>query len=98
LQSTKIIALSVATLLLAALPAASQTTSGSIAGAVHDQQDAAVANATVVVTDQDKKTASTATTDANGRFAFPQLQPGVYSVNIKSPGFKSFERLSQCER
>ncbi len=94
MQSTKIIALSVATLLLAAWPAASQTTSGSIAGAVHDQQDAAVANATVIVTDQDKKTASTATTDANGRFAFPQLQPGVYSVNIKSPGFKSFERLN----
>src|SRR4051812_6721814 len=94
MQSTRIIALCTAALCLATFPVAAQTTSGSIAGTIYDQQDAAVPNASVTVTEQDKKAVSTATTDSGGRFAFPQLQPGVYSVVVKSPGFKTFERTN----
>lgn len=69
-----------------------QTTSGSIAGTVHDPQGAAVPNATVTVTEQDKKLSFTTATDSEGRFAFPQLQPGRYTIAVESPNFKKSER------
>ncbi len=94
MQSKRVIACCVAALSLAFLPLNAQTTSGSIAGTVYDQQEAAVANASVTATDQAKNTAYTAITDSSGRFAFAQLQPGVYKVIVKAPGFKTFERTN----
>src|SRR5690349_20961282 len=55
-----------------------QTTSGSIAGTVTDPQQAAIAGATVTVTDETKGFSQKATTDAEGRFVFPQLPPATY--------------------
>jgi hypothetical protein len=75
-----------------AVPVRSQTSSGSIAGSVRDAQDAATANATVTIAEQQRKTTYTAKTDAEGRFVFPQLLPGIYSISVEAPGFKKVER------
>ena len=83
------------TLLLCALSTAAgfaQTTSGSIAGSVADPNGAAVANATVTVTDEARAFSQTATTDAEGRFVFPTLSPSTYKLTIESKGFKKTER------
>ncbi len=83
------------TALLAAalsLPLAAQSTSGSIAGEVRDAQDAAVANAAVTVVDLDKGFTQTTRTSTEGRFVFPQLLPGRYTVTVESPGFRKAER------
>src|SRR5258708_6715381 len=74
------------------LPLYSQTSSGSIAGAVRDTQQAAITNANVVVVEQDKKTTVTSKTDMEGRFIFTNLLPGRYAITVDSQGFKKVER------
>jgi hypothetical protein len=76
------------------VPTFSQTTSGRILGSVNDQSDAAVAGATVVITDVQRGTARTVATDAAGDYAAPELQPGVYKVRAEAKGFKTVERVN----
>jgi hypothetical protein len=67
-------------LLLAARAAWSQeTTTGSIAGRVVDEQNLAVPGATV-------------TTDSDGRFFAPFLTPGRYEVKVEIAGFRTIDR------
>ena len=69
-----------------------QTTSGSIAGSVNDPAQAAVTNATVIISDNTRGFSQTATTDKEGRFVFPSLSPGTYKLTIEAKGFKKSER------
>ncbi len=71
-----------------------QTTSGSIAGNVVDAQQAAVANATVTITDEARGFTQTVNADSNGRFVFPALSPSTYKLAIEAKGFKKSERTS----
>ena len=73
-------------------PGNAQTTSGSISGGVLDQQQAAVPGATVTVRDPEKGVTQNTTTDREGRFVFPQLSPGTYTLSIEAKGFKKTER------
>ena len=73
-------------LILAALTSSAQTSSGSIAGTVVDSQQAAVVNATVTLIDPDRKTSTVAKTDSEGRFVFPQVQPGKYTLTVENAG------------
>ncbi|MCU1235033.1 MAG: TonB-dependent receptor, plug, partial [Candidatus Solibacter sp.] len=79
-------------LLVIAFSGYAQTSSGSIAGTVVDRQQAAVANASATLTEQDKGTAYNTKTDSEGRFVFPQVLPGKYSLVVENPGFKKAER------
>lgn len=72
--------------------ALSQTTSGSIAGNLTDPNQAAIAGATVTVTDDAKSFSQSATTDKEGRFVFPTLPPGTYRLTVEAKGFKKAER------
>ncbi|WP_080507484.1 carboxypeptidase regulatory-like domain-containing protein [Bryobacter aggregatus] len=69
-----------------------QTASGSISGTVTDAQSASLVNAKVTITDQDKRSVIEATTDASGRFSFPQLAPGNYTLHVQAPGFRRIEQ------
>src|SRR6266404_3447045 len=73
------------------VPAFSQTTTGRIVGTVHDQSDAAVAGATVTVTDIQRATRRTVTTDESGAYVFVSLTPSVYVVRAEANGFKTVE-------
>lgn len=77
---------------LCAGAALAQTTSGSITGTVVDPQQSAVANATVTVTEEGKTYSLTATTDGEGRFVFPIVPPGTYTMIVEAAGFKKQER------
>src|ERR1700688_3764547 len=91
--SNGIRALALAGMLLAlGLPLFSQTTTGRILGTVSDQSGAGVAGATVVVTDVQRDTKRTVTSDASGDYAAPELQPGTYKVRAEAKGFKTVER------
>ncbi len=72
----------------------SQTTMGRILGSVSDQSGAAVAGAAVIITDVQRGTTRTATTDTSGNYAAPELQPGVYKVRAQAKGFKVVERVN----
>ncbi len=74
--------------LLPPTPAHAQgETTSAIVGQVMDASYAAVPGATVTVTNQETGLKRTAQTDDSGRFNFPQLKPGGYSVKVEAPGF-----------
>jgi len=72
--------------------AEAQSTTGRILGAVTDQSGAAVAGATVTVTDTQRGATRTLTTDETGTFVAAELQPGAYKIRAGAKGFKSAER------
>src|SRR5215467_12349176 len=71
---------------------AAQTSTTSLQGTVTDPSGAAVANATVELTNADSKTQRDATTDAQGEYHFLFLPPGTYSLSISAIGFSRFEQ------
>ncbi len=81
-------------LLLAAFSssAAAQQPS-SISGTVTDQTGAVIAGATITLTNS-AGLKLTATSDAQGNFKFPDLQPGTYDVSATASGFKQFHSVN----
>jgi hypothetical protein len=70
-------------------PAFSQgETTSAIVGQVSDASSAAVSGATVTITNRETGLKRSATTDDSGRFNFPQLKPGAYSVKVEAAGFE----------
>lgn len=63
-------------------------TTSAIVGQVTDPSAAVVPNATVTISNLGTGLTRSARTDAGGRFNFPQLLPGAYSVRVEAPGFE----------
>ena len=82
------------TLLLCSVPALTQSTAGRILGTVTDKSGAAVAGAKVVITDIQRGTSRTLTSDESGAYSAPDLQPGTYKIHVEAKGFKATERPS----
>ncbi len=80
------------TLLVFSVCATAQTTTGRVLGTVTDQSGAAVAGASVMVTDVQRGTSRTLTTDDSGGYSAPELQPGTYKIRVEAKGFKTTER------
>jgi hypothetical protein len=62
-------------------------TTSAIIGEVRDTTNAVVADATVTITNHETGLKRVAKTDDAGRFNFPQLKPGTYSVTVEARGF-----------
>ncbi len=62
-------------------------TTSAIVGSVTDQTGAAIAGAQITITDEATGFRRSVTTDDSGRFSFPQLRPGVYSVKAEADHF-----------
>jgi carboxypeptidase family protein/TonB-dependent receptor-like protein len=78
----------VLTLLIApSLIAQSQITTGTIEGRVVDANGAVVPGAAIEIKNLDTNLARSLTTDGDGNFVAPQLQPGKYSVTVAKQGF-----------
>ena len=69
---------------------AAQTPAGSLSGNVVDMNGAAVAGASVTVTDNATNKTRTVQTNTQGTFAVAQLEFGTYTVNITAAGFKNY--------
>jgi len=66
-----------------------QEIAGSIVGTVKDSAGAAVAGATVTVTDQAKQNVvRTVTTNDDGTFSVPNIPVSTYTVTVEAPNFK----------
>src|SRR6266849_4293491 len=63
-------------------------TTSAIIGQVSDASGAAVPGATVTATNRETGLRRSASTDDSGRFNFPQLNPGAYSVKVEAEGFE----------
>jgi Carboxypeptidase regulatory-like domain len=79
-------------MLLASLPLPSQTNMGRISGTVRDESGAAIAGATVTVTDVAKNVSRPLTTDQAGAYNAPSLIPGTKTVRAEFKGFKTVDR------
>ncbi len=64
-------------------------TTSAIVGQVNDLTNTGVADATVTITNTETGLKRSATTDDAGRFNFPQLKPGTYTVKVEAKGFES---------
>jgi hypothetical protein len=63
-------------------------TTSAIVGEVRDATDAVVPGANVTITNHETGAKRGAKTNGAGRFDFPQLKPGSYSVSIAAVGFE----------
>ncbi len=63
-------------------------TTSAIVGQVTDATNAVVPGATVTITNRETGLQRSAKTDDKGRFSFPQLKPGTYSVKVEAEGFE----------
>src|SRR5579871_1154666 len=82
-----------AALLTAPLWGQGETTS-AIGGSVTDVTGAAIVAARVTLTSTDNGMKRTVRVDDNGRFNFPQLKPGPYSVKVEADQFEAQENRS----
>src|ERR1700687_4902761 len=62
-------------------------TTSAIVGQVTDATNAAVPGAVVTITNRETGLQRSAKTNDEGRFNFPQLNPGTYSVKAEAGGF-----------
>ena len=58
-----------------------------------DPAGGAVPKAKVTVTSTSQGTARSAASDSNGRYSFPSLPVGEYSIKVEMPGFRSQRRI-----
>ena len=77
-----------AILFCVALPLAAQN--ASVTGTVKDQQDAAIPNVTVTLTNAESGVSQTTKSDAAGVYEFPFVRPGKYTLKAEQTGFKTF--------
>lgn len=74
------------------ISAQAQGLTGQISGSVTDSSGAIVANATLQLTNQQTGQMRSTTTSAEGRFVFPELLPGTFTLTIEATGFKKLEQ------
>jgi len=79
-------------LFLGCLSLSSQTINGRLLGTIADQTGAALKGATVTVTDVQRGTNRTVTTDDDGNYLVPNLPPSTYKIRAEARGFKTSER------
>src|SRR5271157_2640412 len=63
-------------------------TTSAILGQVTDSSNAVVPAATVTVINRETGLKRSARTDDAGRFNFPQLKPGSYTLKVEAQGFE----------
>jgi hypothetical protein len=85
----RLVLLVVAVAVLSAQALGQGETTSAIVGEVKDVTNAVVTRATVTITNHETGLKRSARTDDAGRFNFPQLKPGTYSVKAEALGFES---------
>ena len=69
-----------------------QSTNATISGTVTDPSGAVIPNAQVKLRSVATEWTSTITTGADGLFRFPNLQQGVYELQVSVKGFRDFDQ------
>lgn len=65
-----------------------QAITGSIVGSVTDPSGAAIAGAKIIIMETSTGIARTVTTNSEGGYVMPYLQPGAYRLEVEKTGFK----------
>ena len=83
---------SVVALILAAISATAQTPSASLVGRVTDATGAVIPGVSIKVTNLDTNIAQQGSSNEVGDFTIPYLNPGRYSLEARSEGFRTYKR------
>ena len=81
--------LAVLALLALTCSAFAQVTNGQLTGTVSDPSGAAIANATVTVTNSAKAFNTSTTSNASGNYTVREIPVGTYKVTVEAAGFKT---------
>jgi len=81
-----------ALVILSASALHAQVVGGTISGTVTDPTGAVIANATVVVHNEDTGTQRTLTTNNSGSYSAPSIPVGSYKVTVTAPSFAPYSR------
>src|SRR5881398_2956759 len=79
-------------LLVAFIGASAQEFRGSIIGQITDPNGAAVPGATVTIKNIETNAETTSTTNDEGAYNFPLIQPGKYTLTATAQGFSTATR------
>lgn len=79
-----------AALLVAAGFIYAQSFTATVRGTVVDQSSAVVPGTKITVADTNRGTTASVVADEAGRYSFPSLQPGTYTLAAEAPGFKRY--------
>ena len=71
-----------------------QGLTGQISGSVVDSSGAVVSNATLQLMNTQTGQVRTTTTSSEGRFVFPEILPGTFTLTIEASGFKKLEQAN----
>lgn len=74
------------------LPAAAQTTYGTILGRVTDASDAGIPGASVTLINTGTQERRTVNASSSGDYQFPNLVPGTYELDFENAGFTTLKR------
>lgn len=75
--------------LLLTINAFAQSGTATVRGTVTDEQGKVLAGANVTLTDTDRNTTRTQTTNGEGIFSFSGIFPGNYKITAEAPNFKT---------
>src|SRR5262249_31294774 len=78
--------------MLLATAVSAQTITGTISGTVVDPNGGIIPGASVTLIFAQTGTTRNTSTNAEGRFSFAALQPGVYTVKVEHQGFQTLMR------
>jgi Carboxypeptidase regulatory-like domain len=84
-----VVAVSLYFLALPSTTFAQGETTSAIVGQVSDVSGSTVPGANVTVTNKETGARRGAHSDDDGRFSFPQLKPGLYSIKVEADGFEA---------
>ena len=79
-------------LLMTCVVAGAQEFRGNVTGIVTDPNGAALPGVTVEIRNVETNVANTATTNEEGNYSFPLLNPGRYTITVKATGFADTTR------
>ncbi|MEO8049189.1 MAG: TonB-dependent receptor [Acidobacteriota bacterium] len=79
-------------IILSTASAWGQTQTGTILGTITDSSRGVIPNVQVQLTDTGTNLHRTGTTNSSGFFAFSNLPPGTYSIDVEQPGFQKTVR------
>src|SRR5262249_27349387 len=82
----------VMSIILAAAPLCGQTVKGTILGTITDTSHGVIQGVQVVLTETNTNSQRTELTNDSGFFAFANLDPGEYRIEVEHPGFRKVVR------
>ncbi len=88
--SKLLVLIAVMSLVLPGMLLGQSTTTGAISGTVSDTTGAVLPGVTVNLKSNEKGFTETAKTSAQGFYQFSLVEPGVYTISVSAPSFKSW--------